>query len=66
VEKEEHSSTVGETGTTTLEINLEVLRKLEIDLPEDQAIPALSGIFAKDTLPHQKDTCSTMFKQSYF
>jgi hypothetical protein len=35
-----------QTGTTTLEINL-FLRKLEIHLPKDTAIPLL-GIYPKD------------------
>jgi hypothetical protein len=33
-----------QTGTNIVEINLEVLRKLERDLPEDPAIPLL-GIY---------------------
>jgi hypothetical protein len=37
------------------------LRKLEIDLPEDPAIPLL-GIHPKDAPPCHSDTCSTMFK----
>jgi hypothetical protein len=36
-----------QTVTTTLEINLRSLRKLDIDLPEDSAIPLL-GICPKD------------------
>jgi hypothetical protein len=36
------------------------LRKMEIDLPEDPAIPLL-GIYPKDSSPHHRATCSTMF-----
>jgi hypothetical protein len=36
------------------------LRKLEIDLPEDSAIPLL-GIYPKDALPWYRVMCSTMF-----
>jgi hypothetical protein len=36
------------------------LRKLEIDLPEDPAIPPL-GIYPKDIPPWYRGTCSTMF-----
>jgi hypothetical protein len=36
------------------------LRNLEIDLPEDPAIPFL-GIYPKDDPPYHRNTCSTMF-----
>jgi hypothetical protein len=36
------------------------LRKLEIVLPEDRAIPLL-GIYPKDAPTYNKDTCFTMF-----
>jgi hypothetical protein len=36
------------------------LRKLEIDLAEDPAIPLL-GIYPKDGLPCHRGTCSTIF-----
>jgi hypothetical protein len=36
------------------------LRKLEIVLPEDPAIPLLS-IYSKYILPYHRDTCSNMF-----
>jgi hypothetical protein len=49
-----------QTDTTTLEINLEVPQKLEIDLPKDPTIPLL-GIYPKDALPYHRDMCSTMF-----
>jgi hypothetical protein len=41
------------------------LRKLEIDLPEDPAIPLL-GIYPKDALPCDRGTCSTMFIAALF
>jgi hypothetical protein len=41
------------------------LRKLEIDLPEDLAIPLL-GIYSKDAPPCHRDTCSTSFIEALF
>jgi hypothetical protein len=41
------------------------LRKLEIDLPEDPAIPLL-GIYPKDAPPCHRGTCSTMFIAALF
>jgi hypothetical protein len=41
------------------------LRKLEIDLPEDPAIPFL-GIYPKDAPPCHRGTCSTMFIVALF
>jgi hypothetical protein len=41
------------------------LRKLDIVLPEDPAIPLL-GIYPKDALTCNKDTCSTMFITAIF
>jgi hypothetical protein len=38
---------------------------LELYLPEDPDIP-LSGVFTKDALTFNKDTCSTMFKAVLF
>jgi len=38
---------------------------LEIDLPEDPAIPLL-GIYTKDTLLYHRATCSTMFIVALF
>jgi hypothetical protein len=62
VEKEGHFSIlVGlQAGTTTLEISLQFLRKLDIVLPEDPTIPPL-GIYSEDVPTGKKDTCSTMF-----
>ena len=41
------------------------LRKLEIVLPEDPAIPLL-GIYPKDVASYHKDTCSIMFIAALF
>ena len=41
------------------------LRKLEIDLPEDPAIPLLA-VYPKDTPPCHRGTCSTMFIAASF
>jgi hypothetical protein len=41
------------------------LRKLEIVLPEDLAIPLL-GIYPEDAPLYPKDTCSTMFIAAVF
>jgi hypothetical protein len=38
---------------------------LEIDLPEDRAIPLL-GIYPKDAPTYNKDMCSTMFIAALF
>jgi hypothetical protein len=38
----------------------QLLRKLDIVLPEDPAIPLL-GIYPEDVPTRNKDTCSTMF-----
>ncbi len=51
--------------TTTLEISLAFLRKLDIVLPEDPAIPLL-GIYPEDVPTGKKDTCSTMFIAALF
>jgi hypothetical protein len=54
-----------QAGTTTLEINLGLLRKLDIVLPEDPALPLL-GIFPEDAPTYDEDTCSTMFIEALF
>ena len=41
------------------------LRKLNIVLPEDPAIPLL-GIYLEDAPTCNKDTCSTMFRAALF
>jgi hypothetical protein len=54
-----------QTSTITLEINLEGLRKLEMALPEDPAVPLL-GIYPKDAPPCNRGTCSTVFIVALF
>jgi hypothetical protein len=49
-----------QTGTATLKINLEINQRLEIDLPEDPAIPLLV-IYPKDVPPCHRGMCSTLF-----
>jgi hypothetical protein len=51
--------------TTTLEISLGFLRKLDIVLQEDPAIPLL-GIYPEDVPTGKKETCSTMFIAALF
>ena len=51
--------------TTTLESVSKFLRKLDIVLPEDPAIPLL-GIYPEDAPTCNKDTCSTMFIAALF
>ena len=46
--------------TTTLEISLQFLRKLDIVLSEDPAIPLL-GIYPENVPMGNKDTCYSMF-----
>jgi hypothetical protein len=54
-----------QTGTTILEISLEVPRKLEIDIPEDLAIPLLS-IYPKYAPSCHRGMCFTMFIAALF
>ena len=54
-----------QAGTTTVEISLWVLRKLNIVLLEDPAI-LLLGIYSEDAPTCNKDTCSTMFIATLF
>jgi hypothetical protein len=54
-----------QAGTTTLDIVWWFLRKLDIVLPEDQAI-LLLGIYPEDVPTGNKDTCSTMFIADLF
>jgi hypothetical protein len=49
-----------QTGTTTLEVNLKIPQKIEIDLPEDPAIPILC-IYLKDAPPRHRGISSSMF-----
>jgi hypothetical protein len=54
-----------QAGTTTLESVLKFLRKLDIVLPEDPAIPLL-GIYLAYAPTYNKDTCSTIFIAALF
>jgi hypothetical protein len=45
--------------------NWKFLRKLDIVLPEDSAIPLL-GIYSNDAPAYNKNTCSTMFIVALF
>jgi hypothetical protein len=55
-----------QTDTNTVEINQFSSEKLEIDLPEDPAIPPLLRIYPKDASPCHGGTCSTMFIVALF
>ena len=65
--KEEDSSIVGGIASlyNPLESVWRVLRKLDIVLLEDPAIPFL-GIYPEDVPTGKKDTCSTMFIVALF
>ena len=67
VEKEEHSSIVG--GITLVQPLWKsfwrFLRKLDIILLEDPAIPLL-GIYPEEVPTGNKNTCSTMFIAALF
>ena len=68
VEKEEHFSTVGRVCKLIQPLWKSVwrfLRKLDIVLPEDPAIPLL-GIYLRDTPIYNKDACTTMFIAALF
>jgi hypothetical protein len=54
-----------QAGTTTLESVWRFLRKLDIVLPVDPAIPLL-GIYPEDVTTGNKDTCSAMFIAALF
>ena len=63
VEKEQHSSIPGRIASRYKPLWKSIwtfLRQLEIDLPEDPAIPFL-GIYSKDASPYHRGMCSTMF-----
>ena len=53
-----------QTSTATMENSVEFLKKLEIELPYDPAIPLL-GIHTKETRT-EKDTCTPMFIAALF
>jgi hypothetical protein len=54
-----------QAGTTTLKSVCLFLRKLDIVLPEDPAIPLL-GMYSEDVPTCNKDTCSTMLIAALF
>jgi hypothetical protein len=54
-----------QTGRATLEINVAVLRKLDIELMDDPALPLL-GIYPEHAPTCNKDTYSTMFMAAFF
>ena len=53
-----------QTSTATMENSVEILKKLEIELPYDPAIPLL-GIHTKETRI-ERDTCTLMFIAALF
>ena len=67
VEKEKHSSIAGGIASwynySHWKSICRFLRKLEIVLPEDPAMPFL-GIYTKDAPSYQRDTCSMVFIDS--
>jgi hypothetical protein len=54
-----------QAGTTLWKSALGFLRKLDIVLPEETAIPLLN-IYPEDALTRNKDTCSTMLIAALF
>jgi hypothetical protein len=65
VEKEEHSSIAGKLVQPLWKSVWWFLRKLDIVLLEDPAIPLLS-IYPEDVPTGDKNTCSTMFIETLF
>jgi hypothetical protein len=68
VEKEEYSSIAGEIASFYKPLWKSVwrfLRKLDIGLSEDPAIPSL-GIYPEDVPTGNKSTCSIMFIAALF
>ena len=53
-----------QTGTTTMENSVDFLKKLQIELPYDPAIPLL-GIHTEETRI-ERDTCTPMFIAALF
>ena len=53
-----------QTSTATMENSVEILKKLEIELPYDSAIPQL-GIHTEETRT-ERDTCTPMFIAALF
>jgi hypothetical protein len=62
-----HTLLVGmQTSTTTLEKNWRLLKKLNIDLPYDPAVPLL-GIYPKEcNTGYSRGTCTPMFIEAQF
>jgi hypothetical protein len=68
VEKEEHSSIAGGIASLYNDSGNQsggLIRKLDIVLPEDPAIPLL-GIYPEDIPTGNKDTCFIMFIEALF
>ena len=53
-----------QTSTATMENNVEILKKLEIELPYDPAIPLLGTHTEEARL--ERDTCTPMFIAALF
>ena len=53
-----------QTSTATMENSVEILKKMEIELPHDPAIPLL-GIHTEGTRI-ERDTCTPMFIAALF
>ena len=53
-----------QTSLATMENSVEILKKLEIELPYDPAIPLL-GIHTEETR-NERDTCTPMFIAALF
>ena len=55
-----------QTGAATVENNMELLKKLKMDLPFDPVIPLLGIYPKKSETPIRKDKCTHMFIQAQF
>ena len=53
-----------QTNTATMENSVEIVKKLEIELPYDPAIPLL-GIYTEET-KIERGTCTSMFIAAQF
>ena len=54
-----------QTSTATMENSVEILKKLEIELPCNPAIPVREGIHTEETRI-ERDTCTPMFTAALF
>jgi len=54
-----------QTSTATMENSVEILKKLEIELPCNPAIPVREGIHTEETRS-ERDTCTPMFTATLF